>query len=502
MPKSGKQRILVVDDSEMNREILTDILEEDFEVIEARDGVEAVNYMRSFGEEFAVVLLDIVMPRMDGFNVLEIMNAYKWIQSIPVIMISAENSSSYMVRAYELGAVDYIQRPFDATVVRRRVLNTIMLYAKQRKLVGLVEESIYEKEKEQSLLINILSHIVEFRNGESGLHALHIQTMTDIILQDLVRYTDKYKLSAKDLTLITTAAALHDIGKIAIDDALLNKSNLSQQEKDEIKKHTLYGEEMLSKINAYQSEPLLNIAKEICRHHHERYDGTGYPDGLSGDDIPISAQVVSIAVVYEYLAKEYNHDKAVDMILNGDYGSFNPLLLKVFMRVSDKIRSELHLNSAGGKSRYDVSRISREVIAHKELGVSRRMFDMVEQERVKYRFIASLSGELLAEIYFDPVTMEFIGDSAEKLGVDRHIADPLNDQKIKACLGENNLVSFKEKLLAATKEEPSFDMDCEIKAGGKNYKCKLSALVLYAYNEDKRKSAAEGAIVRAVLNEG
>lgn len=253
MPKSGKQRILVVDDSEMNREILTDILEEDFEVIEARDGVEAVNYMRSFGEEFAVVLLDIVMPRMDGFNVLEIMNAYKWIQSIPVIMISAENSSSYMVRAYELGAVDYIQRPFDATVVRRRVLNTIMLYAKQRKLVGLVEESIYEKEKEQSLLINILSHIVEFRNGESGLHALHIQTMTDIILQDLVRYTDKYKLSAKDLTLITTAAALHDIGKIAIDDALLNKSNLSQQEKDEIKKHTLYGEEMLSKINAYQS---------------------------------------------------------------------------------------------------------------------------------------------------------------------------------------------------------------------------------------------------------
>ena len=195
MKSKEKQKILIVDDSEMNRSILADILEEDFEVIEACDGVEAVNYMRSYGVELSLVLLDIVMPRMDGFNVLAIMNSYKWIQDIPVIMISSENSGAYMVRAYDLGATDDIQRPFDATVVRRRVLNTIMLYSKQRKLVGLVEDQIYEKEKEQSLMINVLSHIVEFRNGESGLHVLHIHTMTDIVLQDLLRCTDKYKLS-------------------------------------------------------------------------------------------------------------------------------------------------------------------------------------------------------------------------------------------------------------------------------------------------------------------
>ena len=170
MNKKEKQKILIVDDSEINRSILADILAEDFETIEACDGVEAVNYMRSYGVELSLVLLDLVMPRMDGFNVLAIMNSYKWIQDIPVIMISSENSNSYMVRAYELGATDFIQRPFDATVVRRRVLNTIMLYAKQRKLVRLVEDQIYEKEKEQSLMINVLSHIVEFRNGESGLH--------------------------------------------------------------------------------------------------------------------------------------------------------------------------------------------------------------------------------------------------------------------------------------------------------------------------------------------
>lgn len=507
-PRKEKQKILIVDDSEMNRSILSDILEEEFEVIEAGDGVEAVNYMRSYGVELSLVLLDIVMPRMDGFNVLAIMNSYKWIQDIPVIMISSENSSSYMVRAYELGATDYIQRPFDATVVRRRVLNTIMLYAKQRKLVGLVEEQIYEKEKEQSLMINVLSHIVEFRNGESGLHVLHIHTMTDIILQDLLRCTDKYKLTPNDVRLITTASALHDIGKIAIDDKILNKpGRLTPEEFEIMKKHSAYGYDLLDKMPTSQNEPLLQVAKEICRWHHERYDGGGYPDGLVGDDIPISAQVVALADVYDALTSErvykppFSHERAVEMILNGECGVFNPILLEVLKRVADKIRNELRVNSGNGMSHRDISRITQEAIAHKELVVSKRTLDLLEHEREKYRFIASLSGEILFEIYLDPVTVSFMDDRSAVLGVDRNIVEPLGDEKLLRCFGKETLEAFRDKILQAKHETPTFEMACGITPNGKKTNCRINAMTQYTYDDDKGDYVLDGVIGKLVLKD-
>ena len=298
---SEKEKILIADDSAMNRAILTEMLGDGYEILEAENGRQAVSIMQT-NVDIDLLLLDIMMPEMDGFDVLAMMNKYHWIDDIPVIMISAENASSYVERAYDLGATDYISRPFDMAIVRRRVINTLMLYAKQKRLVRLVAEQVYEKEKSNSTMINILSHIVEFRNGESGLHVLHIQTATDILLRTLVRKNDKYNLNAADISLISTASALHDIGKINIPASILNKpGKLTKEEFDTMKTHTTTGAEILDKLPFQQESPLVKTAYAICRWHHERWDGRGYPDGLKGEDIPIAAQVVAMADVYDAL---------------------------------------------------------------------------------------------------------------------------------------------------------------------------------------------------------
>jgi len=208
--KNSKKKILITDDSEINRSILSDMLEDEFEIIEAENGLQAVSSLQKYGDEISLVLLDIVMPEMDGFEVLAIMNKNHWIEDIPVIMITAENTPSYVERAYDLGITDFINRPFDGRIVHRRVINTIMLYSKQKKLVGLVADQIYEKEKQSSLMIEILSNIVEFRNGESGLHVLHIHILTELLLGQLIRKTDRYKLSHSDISLIGIASALNE----------------------------------------------------------------------------------------------------------------------------------------------------------------------------------------------------------------------------------------------------------------------------------------------------
>ncbi len=487
----AKQKILIVDDSEMNRSILADILGEEFDVIEACDGFEAINTMRSYGVELSLVLLDVVMPRMDGFEVLAMMNNYKWIQDIPVIMISAENSSSYMDRAYELGATDYIQRPFDALVVRRRAINTIMLYSKQKRLIGLVEDQIYEKEKEQSLMINILSHIVEFRNGESGLHVLHIHTMTEILLQNLLKRTDKYQLSPQEISLIATASALHDIGKIGIDDKILNKpGRLTPEEFEQMKNHAAYGAEVLDKMPFYKNEPLVRIAREICRWHHERYDGRGYPDGLKGDEIPISAQVVALADVYDALTSErvykkaIPHETAIEMILNGECGAFNPVLLSVLKWVADRIQVELRVNSVGEISKQDLNRITKEVISHEELSVSKRTINLFEREREKYRFIAAMSKEIMFELYADPVTVSFFDESAHKLGVDMIIPNPLEDEKLIACLGKENMIEFGKLIRSATHDDSIVSFECDVKMDGEPRHCRILAMTQYNLNDD------------------
>ena len=352
MEKRNLPQLLVVDDSEMNREILKEILGKEYRILEACDGNEALEMLEQYGTEISLVLLDIIMPKMDGFEVLAYMNRDKWIEDIPVIMISSEGSESYIRRAYELGASDYISRPFDTKVVYQRVINMIKLYAKQRRLIHLVTDQIYEKEKNNRMMTGILSQIVEFRNGESGLHVLHINILTQLLLEKLMRKSENYNLSWSQQYMIATASALHDIGKIGIDEKILNKpGKLTKEEFEIMKQHTLIGAQMLDSLEMYHDEEMMKYAYEICRWHHERYDGKGYPDGLKGEEIPISAQVVSLADVYDALVsdrvykKAYSHEKAMEMILNGECGVFNPLLLECLVEIQDKVRKELGIKS-------------------------------------------------------------------------------------------------------------------------------------------------------------
>lgn len=309
--------------------------------------------LRRYENDIALVLIDMIMPKKDGFEVLVYMNRNHWIEDIPVIMISTDNSDDNVSRAYSLGVSDYISSPFDAKVVYNRVFNIIKLYSKQRRLVQLVTEQIYEKEKDNQMMIGILSHIVEFRNGESGSHVLHINKITGMLLERLIQKTDKYDISWHDRYLITTASALHDIGKIGVDEKILNKpGRLTADEFEIMKMHTMIGASMLHSLTMYQDEELVRVATEICRWHHERYDGRGYPDGLKGDEIPISAQVVSVADVYDALASErvykkaFPHEKAIEMIMNGECGTFNPLLLECLNDIQGRIKDEMDAEKA------------------------------------------------------------------------------------------------------------------------------------------------------------
>lgn len=339
-----RQLILIVDDSELNRALLSEMLKDDFRILEASNGRECLDALEQYGMGISLVLLDINMPVMDGFEVLVQMNRNHWIEDIPVVMISSDDTESNIKRAYDMGVSDYVRRPFDAQVVFRRVFNTIKLYAKQRRLITLVTDQIDEKEKNNQIMIRILSQIVEFRNGESGLHVEHINVLTGLLLERLVQKTDHYDLAWSDQYMITLASALHDIGKIGIDDKILNKpGRLTKEEFEIMKSHTLIGASILENLGLYQEEPLLKTAYQICRWHHERYDGKGYPDGLQGDEIPISAQVVSVADVYDALVSErvykkaIPHEKAIEMILNGECGIFNPILLECLVDIKDKI---------------------------------------------------------------------------------------------------------------------------------------------------------------------
>ena len=347
--KKKRQRILIVDDSEMNREILCEMLKDEFDTLEAENGKEALEVLERYGCEISLVLLDIVMPIMDGFEVLGHMNEKDMIEEIPVIMISSEDSASFIRRAYEMGVADYISRPYDAQIVYKRVYNTIKLYAKQRRLTVILTEQIRAKEESRKIMIGILSHIVEFRNGESGPHVQHINVLTQLLLGRLVQISDQYHLSWMDRDLIVMASSLHDIGKIGIDDKILNKKGrLTDEEFEIMKQHTVIGAEILEELQYYQDEPLVKTAREICRWHHERYDGRGYPDGLKGEDIPISAQVVSLADVYDALVSKrvykasYSHEKAMQMILNGKCGAFNPLLITCLKDIEGEIQEMVY----------------------------------------------------------------------------------------------------------------------------------------------------------------
>ena len=340
-----RQKILIVDDSEMNREILKEMLKKDFDLMEAENGEKGIEMLKKYGRDISLVLLDIVMPVMDGFEVLMEMNRRHWLEDIPVIMISSEEGQSYIRKAVTFGVSDYIRRPFDGQVVYQRVFNTIKLYAKQRRLMTLLTDQVKEKEKNNQMMVEVLSQIVEFRNGESGLHVMHINLLTRLLLEHLLEKTNHYNLSPDDCYMISMASAFHDIGKIGIDEKILNKpGKLTKEEFEQMKQHTVIGASMLDHLERYRDAPMIKLSKQICRWHHERYDGKGYPDGLKGEEIPIAAQVVSLADVYDALISKrvykeaFSHEKAMRMILNGECGAFNPILLEAFVEIQDKLQ--------------------------------------------------------------------------------------------------------------------------------------------------------------------
>ena len=344
----NKSQILLVDDSAMNRMILKEILGGDYSILEAENGQECLEKMQAEAGNIALVLLDINMPVMDGFEVLKAMNANHTIEDIPVIMISSDDSDDAIRRSYELGASDYVNRPFDARIVYRRVTNTIKLYAKQRRLVQMVSDQIRARENNTDMLVGVLSHIVEFRNGESGAHVRHIRIITELLLHRLLEISSQYPITAEQQDNIPLASALHDIGKIGIDEKILNKpGKLTPEEFEVIKTHSMLGAEMLHQLGNFNEQPLLQTAYEIARWHHERWDGRGYPDGLKGDAIPISAQLVALADVYDALTSErcykkaFSHEKAVQMILNGECGAFNPLLLQCLTDMQTDLKVQL-----------------------------------------------------------------------------------------------------------------------------------------------------------------
>ena len=344
----NKSQILLVDDSKMNRMILKEILGGDYSILEAENGQECLETLRAEAGNIALVLLDINMPVMDGSEVLKAMNANHTIEDIPVIMISSEDSDAAIRRSYELGASDYVNRPFDARIVYRRVTNTIKLYAKQRRLVQMVSDQIRARENNTDTLVGVLSHIVEFRNGESGAHVRHIRIITEMLLHRLLEISSNYSITAEQQDLIPLASALHDIGKIGIDEKILNKpGKLTPEEFKVIQTHSMLGAKMLHDLDGFAEQPLLQTAYEIARWHHERWDGRGYPDGLKGDEIPISAQLVSLADVYDALTSErcykkaFSHEKAVQMILNGECGAFNPLLLQCLTDIQADLKEKL-----------------------------------------------------------------------------------------------------------------------------------------------------------------
>lgn len=481
-----KQKILIADDSEMNRELLAAILEEEYDIIQANDGVQAVDCLQRHAEEISLLLLDIVMPHMDGFEVLSYMNKEHWIDSIPVVIISSENSPIYIKRGYDLGATDFIEKPFDANMVLRRSANAILLGAKQRRMTSIVSNQIYEREKSSKLMINILSHIVEFRNGESGLHVLHIQTITEMLLRQLVqKENNRYALSKEQIRMITTASALHDIGKISIPDEILNKpGRLTAEEFAVIKGHSMAGANMLSELPLDQKEePLVKTAYEICRWHHERYDGGGYPDGLKGEEIPVSAQVVALADVYDALTSErcykdaYSHEKAIEMILAGQCGAFNPLMLECLLDISSSLKKKMGYKS---KERYEQTDLSD--IASRfhdfEMDSSEKIVQQLEFERMRYNFLAEGSRNIVFTYTISPPLLTFNQAGCKRSGITEPSFSPLQSGVLKDLVEEQSLKRLIRKITQATRETPDVVSNLFL-TDGKNpchYRCKCRVI--------------------------
>lgn len=494
-----KQKILIVDDSEMNRAILTGILDDGYDFLEAENGLQALDVLRAH-RDISLVLLDIVMPELDGFGVLSVMGEQHWIDQTPVIMISAESDSMLVERAYQLGATDYISRPFDKSVVRRRVINTLMLYGKQKHLMRMITEQVYRREKSNRLMTGILSHIVEFRNAESGPHVQHIQTVSELLLRQLARKTDRYALTEDDIALISTASALHDIGKISIPDSILNKpGKLTAEEFEVVKTHAAVGASILQNLPMTQDEPLIQVAYQICRWHHERYDGHGYPDGLVGDQIPITAQVVSLADVYDALTgercykKAYPHETAVRMIQNGECGVFNPLLIECLLDIQDQLQREIGTPPEARNFSLAAQRISDHMVREDDLPFENNLQYRLAYEREKRTFFAPFAGGL----QFDYNIRQ------DKASVSDYTADPVCENRTFTAdallrlyaVSPEDSSRLRDAAKQTTPESPDASISATVTVRGEKTLCRIAIRTLWSRESIRRMIGVVGYVV-------
>lgn len=486
----NRETILIVDDSAMNRMLLSDILADTYNIIEAEDGEQAIAILQQHASEISIVVLDMVMPKVDGFGVLEAMNENRWIQFLPVVSISTESSPEFVKRAYSLGVTDFINRPFDELIVIRRVSNTIKLYAKQRKLTNMVANEIFEKERNGSLMITILSHIVEFRNGESGMHVMNIGTLTEILLNQISKKDDKYYLPYAERDLIVKASALHDIGKISIPEEVLNKpGKLTDEEFEAMKQHTVIGYQMLSDLG-FQDEPLVKVSREITRWHHERYDGRGYPDGLKGDEIPLSAQIVSLADVYDALTSErvykpaFSHEKAIQMILNGECGAFNPLLLECLVEAQDAIRQGLAQPNRAFNSYEDLKSIAPAIQDAETLDVTEYALDQLENEREKNHFLTEISRQLQFDYNKSLDLLHIPVWAAKRLGTPAQIKDPLHTEALANLISHDLVELLSKAITETTPQDPLVRLDCTVTSNGEAYDCIIITKTVWSQEEE------------------
>ncbi|MSC84448.1 diguanylate cyclase [Eubacterium sp. am_0171] len=339
----NRDTILIVDDMEVNRAILHVLFEQEYNLLEAENGEQALMLIKQYRESLAAVLLDVVMPVKDGFQVMQEMGQNGLMTNIPVIIITSEDSMENEVRAFDMGASDIIIKPFEPHVVRRRVRNAVELNRHKMHLEEMLQEQTMKVRESRDVIMDTLSSIIEHRSAETGQHVLRIRKFTGVLLEDVMYSCPEYELNERAIQVIAEAAALHDIGKIAIADTILNKpGRLTDEEFEIMKKHTVKGCEILSSLGRMGDEEYLKYAYNICRYHHERWDGKGYPDGLIGDNTPVYAQAVVIADAYDALTTDRVYKKAIqpeqalNMILNGECGMFSPKLLECLKNVRIK----------------------------------------------------------------------------------------------------------------------------------------------------------------------
>lgn len=500
-----RQTILIVDDAEMNRMMLSDMLGDQYDYVEAADGREALRILEK-NVSIDLILLDINMPEMNGFEVLEEMNRYHWIQEVPVIMITAEESAESMEHAYSLGVTDYISRPFNLYIVRRRVENTLNLYVNQKRLMRLVFDQIAEKEENNTLMVSILSNVVEFRNHESGDHIRNIRRITELLLHQLVQKTKAYHLTEEDIALIKTASSLHDIGKITIPEEILNKpGKLTKEEFEIMKTHSAAGAHILEQMQYGQDKPLYRYALEICRWHHERWDGHGYPDGLIGEEIPISAQIVAIADVYDALTsdrcykKAYDYTTAINMILNGECGAFNPLLLECLTETAAQLRIVTGVNGDVMPYRFELNRLSEEILAHADLPKNDRVQNLLDTMQERIDFFASTSGGIQFE--YDAVSRLADVTNWNEPPQYRHSVKNVTRANDFRYLSQHDFKRLRDAMDLTTKENPEFALSILFPVGNEYHWCNLRVRTLWSNLRPDHYIAAVGQLLDPQVKE-